>query len=174
MNDRKQMFQAMCDECGEKCEVPFKPTSGKPVLCSSCFGQQGNKHQTSPGGRSHGRSGDRQMHTAVCDKCGGKAEVPFKPTGDKPIYCSNCFKSDRSRGRHGGGDKRGRGDQMSEQIRSLNNKMDRIISLLESGTPKKESPKKETVKKPAAKKTVKKAVKKVVKKVAKKTAKKKK
>ncbi len=26
-----------CDACGQKCEVPFKPTEGKPVYCSACF-----------------------------------------------------------------------------------------------------------------------------------------
>jgi len=33
----RQMFGATCDQCGERCEVPFRPTSGKPVLCSHCF-----------------------------------------------------------------------------------------------------------------------------------------
>jgi CxxC-x17-CxxC domain-containing protein len=31
------MHQATCDQCGKSCEVPFKPTSGKPVYCSACF-----------------------------------------------------------------------------------------------------------------------------------------
>ncbi len=33
----KQMFKATCAECGDSCEVPFKPTLGKPVFCSNCF-----------------------------------------------------------------------------------------------------------------------------------------
>lgn len=33
----RQMFGATCDQCGERCEVPFRPTNGKPVLCSNCF-----------------------------------------------------------------------------------------------------------------------------------------
>lgn len=33
----KQMFSATCDQCGDRCEVPFRPTNGKPVLCSNCF-----------------------------------------------------------------------------------------------------------------------------------------
>lgn len=33
----KQMFRTTCDKCGERCEVPFKPTEGKPVYCSNCF-----------------------------------------------------------------------------------------------------------------------------------------
>ena len=36
-----QMFQATCTECGERCEVPFKPSGGKPVLCKACFSQNG-------------------------------------------------------------------------------------------------------------------------------------
>jgi len=36
--DDKQMFKAVCDECGDTCEVPFKPSNGKPVYCSNCFG----------------------------------------------------------------------------------------------------------------------------------------
>ncbi len=31
------MHEATCDKCGEKCEVPFKPTPGKPVYCDECF-----------------------------------------------------------------------------------------------------------------------------------------
>ncbi len=30
-----------CDACGQKCEVPFKPTEGKPVYCSACFKKPG-------------------------------------------------------------------------------------------------------------------------------------
>jgi len=33
----RQMFPATCDECGKETQVPFQPTSGKPVYCSECF-----------------------------------------------------------------------------------------------------------------------------------------
>ena len=32
------MHQAICNQCGKPCEVPFRPTTGKPVYCNSCFG----------------------------------------------------------------------------------------------------------------------------------------
>jgi len=32
------MHQAVCDQCGKPCEVPFRPTEGKPVYCNACFG----------------------------------------------------------------------------------------------------------------------------------------
>ena len=31
------MHKAVCDECGKDCEVPFKPTSSKPIYCKDCF-----------------------------------------------------------------------------------------------------------------------------------------
>jgi len=37
----KQMFKATCAECGNSCEVPFKPSLGKPVFCSDCFNKMG-------------------------------------------------------------------------------------------------------------------------------------
>jgi len=33
----KEMHKATCSECGNECEVPFKPTEGKPVFCKECF-----------------------------------------------------------------------------------------------------------------------------------------
>lgn len=36
------MHQAVCDQCGKPCEVPFRPTDGKPVYCNVCFGAKKN------------------------------------------------------------------------------------------------------------------------------------
>ncbi|MFH2028513.1 MAG: CxxC-x17-CxxC domain-containing protein [Nanoarchaeota archaeon] len=36
-SERPTMHEVTCDKCGERCEVPFKPTSSKPVYCSDCF-----------------------------------------------------------------------------------------------------------------------------------------
>ncbi len=33
----REMHKATCTECGNECEVPFKPTEGKPVYCRDCF-----------------------------------------------------------------------------------------------------------------------------------------
>lgn len=37
---RGQMFDATCSQCGNECQVPFRPNGRKPVLCSNCFGKQ--------------------------------------------------------------------------------------------------------------------------------------
>lgn len=33
----------------------------------------------------------RTMHKAVCADCHKECEVPFKPSGDRPVYCKECF-----------------------------------------------------------------------------------
>ena len=45
------------------------------------------------GSRGGGRFNDRprEMHKATCADCQNECEVPFKPTGDKPVYCKECF-----------------------------------------------------------------------------------
>ena len=37
----KEFFKTTCSDCGAECEVPFKPTQGRPVYCRDCF----RKHQ---------------------------------------------------------------------------------------------------------------------------------
>lgn len=40
------------------------------------------------------RNNDRpQMHQATCDECQKSCEVPFRPTGERPVYCRDCFSS---------------------------------------------------------------------------------
>jgi CxxC-x17-CxxC domain-containing protein len=33
----------------------------------------------------------RVMHTAICADCKKECTIPFKPSGDRPIYCQDCF-----------------------------------------------------------------------------------
>src|SRR5687767_2101386 len=46
------------------------------------------------GGGGGGRS-DRQMYPATCNQCGVDTQVPFKPSGARPVLCSDCFRSSR-------------------------------------------------------------------------------
>lgn len=36
-----------------------------------------------------------EMHKSVCADCGKECEVPFKPTGDRPVYCTECWAKNR-------------------------------------------------------------------------------
>lgn len=37
----------------------------------------------------------RELFDAVCAECGKTAQVPFRPSGMKPVYCSDCFQNRR-------------------------------------------------------------------------------
>lgn len=124
------MHHAVCDNCGKDCEVPFRPTSGKPVFCSACFEKKGDSGSRRPEGRNFDRPSyeDRQMFDAVCDTCGNNCKVPFQPRGDKPIYCSNCFEK-----KNEGGERitRPAAPQYNDQqLEAVNAKLDRILELL--------------------------------------------
>jgi CxxC-x17-CxxC domain-containing protein len=45
--------------------------------------------------RNYGNS-DREMFPAICDNCGNDCEVPFRPSGNKPVLCSNCFRKENN------------------------------------------------------------------------------
>ncbi len=37
----------------------------------------------------------REMHKATCADCKQETEVPFKPSGDRPVYCRDCYQNHR-------------------------------------------------------------------------------
>jgi len=89
------------------------------------------------GGSRFGRGGDRgerrplEMHDVICDKCGKSCQVPFKPSGGKPVLCSDCFSKSGS-GRGYGDRTTSSGGISSEQFNQLNAKLDKIIEFLDN------------------------------------------
>ncbi len=85
-----------CKDCGSEftfsaSEQEFYASKGfenEPGRCSSC--RAARKQQR--GGSSSGQR-SRQMFDAVCSECGASTQVPFRPTGEKPVYCRDCFQS---------------------------------------------------------------------------------
>src|SRR3989337_133145 len=33
----------------------------------------------------------RQLYNVKCSNCGRDTQVPFKPSGDRPVYCRDCY-----------------------------------------------------------------------------------
>ena len=92
------------------------------------------------GNKSGGFRDKPTMHKAVCDECGKSCEVPFRPSGDKPIFCDNCFSGKREGGRDNGrNDSRSSfaprasasAADFSKQFTEINDKLNKLISLLE-------------------------------------------
>ena len=69
---------------GEQEFFAEKGFTNEPSRCPECRSARRNQ------GRG-GYSGTREMHPAVCAQCVIDTTVPFRPTGDKPVYCSDCF-----------------------------------------------------------------------------------
>jgi len=148
----RSMHQATCDQCGNQCEVPFRPSGGKPIFCSDCFSKNKSADFNKPNKRDFGKPGfgKNQMFTAVCDKCGKNCEVPFRPSAGKPVFCSDCFSHNRDGNKAAGPSK--------EQFEMINSKLDKILLALKPAV--QEEIKAKPVKKVLAKVKVKKVVKK--------------
>ena len=77
--------EIVCKDCGNTFvftagEQEFYAEKGfqnEPKSCKEC--------------RAAKKRGNREYFVGVCSQCGGEAKVPFKPTEDRPIYCSECF-----------------------------------------------------------------------------------
>jgi CxxC-x17-CxxC domain-containing protein len=41
----------------------------------------------------------RTLYKVKCSECGRDAEVPFKPSGDRPVYCRDCYQKHRPKKR---------------------------------------------------------------------------
>jgi CxxC-x17-CxxC domain-containing protein len=105
-----------CVDCGESFvftagEQDFYRTHGlthAPTRCKRC---RDNRKSSRPerGGGGHASSGssgrERPTFTAVCAECGTETQVPFQPTGDRPVYCRDCFQARKpaGAGAHSGG-----------------------------------------------------------------------
>jgi CxxC-x17-CxxC domain-containing protein len=85
---------------GEQEFFAEKGFTNEPTRCPDC--RRAAKAARNPGGHGSSRRGDayghrtqRTMHPATCSACGQETTVPFVPSGDKPVYCSDCFQSRR-------------------------------------------------------------------------------
>lgn len=85
-----------CKDCGAEfvftaSEQEFYAEKGftnEPGRCPEC--RAARKAQRNNGG--YGR-GEREMFTTTCASCGNTATVPFKPSGDRPVYCRDCYQA---------------------------------------------------------------------------------
>jgi CxxC-x17-CxxC domain-containing protein len=97
-----------CVECGtsftftatEQEQYQQRGFLNEPKRCAPCRqarkaqGGGGRGFGGGGGGRGFGGGGGGgERYTAVCADCGKEASLPFKPRGDRPVYCSDCFRN---------------------------------------------------------------------------------
>jgi CxxC-x17-CxxC domain-containing protein len=88
-----------CSDCGttftfsadEQELFASRGYTNDPKRCPSCRqARKSERYENS----SYGSR--RQMFPAVCAECGKDTEVPFEPRGDRPVYCSDCYRKVRT------------------------------------------------------------------------------
>lgn len=102
-------------------------------------------------GRSRfGRPGNHefrqaQMHSAICAECGKSCEVPFRPNGEKPVYCNNCFAKNKPQGERSFSSNSssapasrpsfdaGQNNEMKKQLDIVISKLDKVMEILSGG-----------------------------------------
>jgi CxxC-x17-CxxC domain-containing protein len=97
-----------CSDCGQ--EFAFTASEqqfyadrqfSEPRRCPSCRAIRKAQRGANGAGAGNGFSsggydrGPREMFSATCASCGREAQVPFQPNGTKPVYCSDCFATQR-------------------------------------------------------------------------------
>jgi CxxC-x17-CxxC domain-containing protein len=82
---RRELFDAVCAKCGEDCQVPFRPTTGKDVFCSNCF----EKNNDAPSrefrgiGRDRNDRGDRGSFRSRPSSDSGNNSSELRAIGEK-------------------------------------------------------------------------------------------
>lgn len=84
-----------CRDCGkdfvwtadEQAFYESKGFKNAPVRCPECRQLKRDKFKR-----------DRVLTTITCAECGKQDTVPFKPKGDRPVLCADCFKKHKEQG----------------------------------------------------------------------------
>ena len=81
-----------------------KGYTNEPKRCTPCRQSRRSERRYGDsvgGGFGGGSMAPRQMYPVTCAQCGSDAEVPFRPRGDRPVYCNDCYRQQRDTQRSG-------------------------------------------------------------------------
>ncbi len=83
-------------------------------------------HEERPFGRN--KPARKEETQAICDRCGKSCTLPFRPTANKPVYCSDCFRKNDSF--QESKPSRSFGSSSSPDLTEINAKLDKIMRVL--------------------------------------------
>jgi CxxC-x17-CxxC domain-containing protein len=141
----REMFDAVCSNCGSDCQVPFKPNGKTPVLCKTCFAKSREEEGGGERRSFGGDRGDRGGFGARRDGPGGFGEK-------KQFDTRTSFKGERSYMPRTDTPPDPRIGGLEKGLVEVNQKLDRLIDLLSGVTL--ESAVRKVSKKPTKKKAV--------------------
>ena len=73
-----------------------KGYTNDPKRCPECRqARKSKRYGNGYGNVSYGYAPARERFPTTCSECGRSTEVPFQPRGDKPVYCSDCYRKVR-------------------------------------------------------------------------------
>jgi CxxC-x17-CxxC domain-containing protein len=88
---------------GEQEFYASRGLTNSPSRCPDCRAarkqsNRGGSRDSYGGGNGGGyrEREARQMYNTTCASCGKEAQVPFQPREDRPVYCSDCYQSQRT------------------------------------------------------------------------------
>jgi len=113
--EERQMFPAVCDNCGKDCEVPFRPNGSKPIFCNDCFRKMGGN--------------DREENS---DRFDFKSTSYDRPSFEKPAFEKRDHVRIESKPTNSLNDA-----YIKQQFDVLNTKLNKIMAALETQPEKK-------------------------------------
>jgi CxxC-x17-CxxC domain-containing protein len=96
-----------CSDCGatftfsaaEQEQFASRGYTNEPKRCPDCRqarkARLGDNQDGFRNGNRGYNSAPREMFPAKCAECGKDTQVPFQPRGDRPVYCSDCYRKVR-------------------------------------------------------------------------------
>ncbi|PKM61839.1 MAG: zinc-binding protein [Firmicutes bacterium HGW-Firmicutes-21] len=82
-----------CKDCGSEFvftagEQEFYASRGfqnEPQRCKECRDKKKNSARA-----------PKELFVTTCAQCGKEAKVPFQPSDDRPVYCSDCYAASKN------------------------------------------------------------------------------
>ena len=80
---------------GEQEFYQSRGLTNEPRRCPNCRALRRTDGGGPSGGGMAGSRSHRELHDVICSNCGRQTQVPFIPTGSRPVYCMDCFQTAR-------------------------------------------------------------------------------
>ena len=94
-DDDKTKTDEVAEEVAEEKETEEKPTEEPEAQEPKADEQTPAEDASSPTANAAEPAGTdqqgRQLYNVKCSNCGRDTQVPFKPSGDRPVYCRDCY-----------------------------------------------------------------------------------
>jgi CxxC-x17-CxxC domain-containing protein len=75
---RRALYQAVCADCQNHCEVPFKPSGSRPIYCKACFANRKRDRDSHKTNSERHQEQSLLQQVAGAGRAGSMAVAEFK------------------------------------------------------------------------------------------------